>query len=76
MQEGGTEACNKVEVTPETALQKGSFQKASGKQEEGESLKLSSLGAFIFLLLYLAKSRFQPIFATQIYLFICTAKSV
>lgn len=32
---------------PETALQKGGFQKASGKQAEGESRKPGSLGAFI-----------------------------
>jgi len=43
------ETCKKVGVAPAAALQKGGFQKASGKQEEGESRELSSLGAFIFL---------------------------
>lgn len=45
---GVTDHCKKKEVTPETTLQKGGFQKASGKQEDGESRILSSLGAFIF----------------------------
>jgi len=70
------EACKKVERFRKRPFKKAVFRKRRVSKRKAKAGNQAHLALSSFFSLYLAKSRFQPIFAAQIYLFICTAKSV